>query len=39
MKLEHLSNYFRKFEQNMHKIHDSVVAKATVGWPVQGKFQ
>ena len=32
-KLEHVSNYFRKFEQNMLKSHDSM------GWPLRGKFQ
>ena len=39
MRLEHVSSYFRKFEQNMLKHHDSAVAKATVGWPLQGKFR
>ena len=39
MKLEYISYYFRKFEQKMLKKHDSVVAKATVGWPLRGKFQ
>ena len=39
MKLEHISNYFRKFDQNILKNYDSMVAKATVGWPMRGKFQ
>ena len=39
MKLEHVSNYFRKFEQNMLKNHESAVTKATMGWPLRGKFQ
>ena len=39
MKLKRISNYFKKFEQSMLKNHDSAVAKATVGWPLQGKFQ
>ena len=33
-----MNNYFRKFEQNMLKNHDSAVAKATVGWPLRGIF-
>ena len=39
MKLKHISNSFRKFEQNMFTNHDSVNAKATVGWPLRGDFQ
>ena len=39
MKRERISNYFRKFEQNMLKNHDSAVAKATVSWPLRDKFQ
>ena len=32
MKLEHISTYLIKFEQNkLKKTHDSAVAKATVG--------
>ena len=39
MKLGYICNYFRKFEHNMLKNHDSAVAKAIVGWPLRGKFQ